>query len=172
MMRRCAVILFIVSCALGAAACAESGTTPTATSTVTVTGTAGPTSNAVPASAAAAESSTVASESSTPSAVRWAGTWQSAGDTQNATLQILSADPLTAVIDVNRCGAEWTQQSRDTEADGAQTIVVAAKVEYGDCSDNTWKLTVTDDSISGVDVNDPSTTVRFTPTDLVPDAGP
>lgn len=105
--------------------------------------------------------------SSTPSATSdsgvWTGTWESLGESRAAVLTVSSTDPLTARIDITpgRCGATWTEESRRTGADGV-VVEVAARVTYGECSDNRWTVRLTPDRISGIDTTDPSTTVNFT----------
>lgn len=88
---------------------------------------------------------------------RWVGTWRSGGDQRTATVNVVTADPLLATVDVSgQCSATWKEKSRD-----AARVLVGAQVTYGGCAENDWQIEIGDDSIEATDTTDPGTTMSF-----------
>lgn len=109
------------------------------------------------ASTSASGASPSAAPTSSALVGSWSGTWQSVGMTKDARLGVVSDKPFLATIDVpGSCGATWKENSRT-----GSTVKVTATVTYGTCADNEWDLTITDQSITALDPNDPQTRAQF-----------
>ena len=88
----------------------------------------------------------------------WQGNWQLAGAKHNAQLGVITEDPFLATIDIpGKCGATWREKSRDGAA-----IIVTTTVTYGQCADNNWKVSITHNTITAVDMSDPTSVANFT----------
>ncbi|QTI68377.1 hypothetical protein [Gordonia polyisoprenivorans] len=133
-----APLIAVVALSMGLSACGDDSTSTTVTA---------PTSSA----------GAIDTPTSSALSGAWTGTWTSVGETKSAQLGVVTDKPFLATIDIpGRCGATWKETSRD-----ATHVVVTATVTYGQCSDNEWQLTVSDQSISAVDTSDPETRAQF-----------
>lgn len=93
-----------------------------------------------------AASSTDENPTSSALSGSWTGTWTADGTSADAHLGVVTDTPFLATVDLpGRCGATWTEKSRQ-----ASTVVVTSTVTYGNCPAGDWTLTVGDTSITAV----------------------
>jgi len=112
--------------------------------------------------AVCAVSIALASEASAdPSfAADWTGSWHSGGAGGQATVHLVSTDPIVGTITIpGMCTADW----HETQRISPTTRLVGAHVTSGPCGDNTWNVTFSPTSLTGVDNAHPGTAFSFTP---------